>query len=75
MLIYNGKLRFFGRFCLVLPASPTFFNGLLGRFAFTVGLGNTDNLGGRKKTGNRRFFYAWLLLNKGGQASLLHDIQ
>ena len=23
------KLRFFGRFCLALPASPTFFNGLL----------------------------------------------
>ena len=30
MLIYSSKLRFFGRFCLVLPASPTFFNGLLG---------------------------------------------
>ena len=29
MLIYNSKLRFFGRFCLVLPASPTFFKGLL----------------------------------------------
>ena len=29
MLIYSSKLRFFGRFCLVLPASPTFFNGLL----------------------------------------------
>ena len=31
MLIYSSKLRFFGRFCLVLPASPTFFNGLLER--------------------------------------------
>src|SRR5690606_8823424 len=29
MLIYTRKLRFFGRFSLVLPASPTFFNGLL----------------------------------------------
>jgi hypothetical protein len=29
MLIYSSKLRFLGRFCLVLPASPTFFNGLL----------------------------------------------
>jgi hypothetical protein len=29
MLIYNSKLRFFGHFCLVLAASPTFFNGLL----------------------------------------------
>jgi hypothetical protein len=29
MLIYSRKLRFFGRFCLVLPASPTFFNSLL----------------------------------------------
>jgi hypothetical protein len=31
MLIYYSKLRFFGHFCLVLAASPTFFNGLLMR--------------------------------------------
>ncbi|HSX89734.1 MAG TPA: hypothetical protein VLG17_17310, partial [Pseudomonas sp.] len=29
MLIYSSKLRFFGHFCLVSAASPTFFNGLL----------------------------------------------
>jgi hypothetical protein len=29
MLIYSRKLRFLACFCLVLPASPTFFNGLL----------------------------------------------
>jgi hypothetical protein len=33
MLIYNSKLRFFGRFCLVSAASATFFNGLLGALA------------------------------------------
>jgi hypothetical protein len=30
MLIYTSKLRFLACFCLVLPASPTFFNNLLG---------------------------------------------
>jgi hypothetical protein len=25
MLIYSSKFRFLGSFCLVLPASPTFF--------------------------------------------------
>ena len=29
VLIYSSKLRLFGHFCLVSPASPTFFNGLL----------------------------------------------
>ena len=29
MLIYKRKLRFFGRFRLVLPASSMFFNDLL----------------------------------------------
>ena len=29
MLIYSSKLRFLACFCLVLPASPTLFNGLL----------------------------------------------
>ena len=29
MLIYSSKLRFLACFCLVLPASPTFFNSLL----------------------------------------------
>ncbi|SFP73738.1 hypothetical protein SAMN05216190_11746 [Pseudomonas borbori] len=33
MLIYTSKLRFLGHFCLVLAASPTFFNGLLTEYA------------------------------------------
>ena len=32
MLIYSRKLRFLACFCLVLPASPTFFNGLIIHF-------------------------------------------
>jgi hypothetical protein len=39
MLIYNSKLRFLGHFCLVSPASPRFFNGLLKRAYSSKGRG------------------------------------